>query len=131
MNYPKPNSAADTQTFLAETISLLKRNGIECPIVSNGGSPSLFDAHLVPAATEHRAGTYIYNDRSMVRAGHCREEDCAMHILATVVSRPTPDRAVIDAGSKALTSDLLGFRIMASSSAIPRLSSPASRKSMG
>ncbi|CAN7529566.1 D-TA family PLP-dependent enzyme [Rhizobium rhizogenes] len=109
MNYPKPNSAADTQTFLAETISLLKRDGIDCAIVSNGGSPSLFDAHLVPAATEHRAGTYIYNDRSMVRAGHCREEDCAMHILATVVSRPTPDRAVIDAGSKALTSDLLGF----------------------
>lgn len=32
-----------------------------------------------------------------------------MHILATVVSRPTEDRAVIDAGSKALTSDLLGF----------------------
>jgi D-serine deaminase-like pyridoxal phosphate-dependent protein len=32
-----------------------------------------------------------------------------MHILATVVSRPTGDRAVIDAGSKALTSDLLGF----------------------
>ncbi len=32
-----------------------------------------------------------------------------MHILATVVSRPTDNRAVIDAGSKALTSDLLGF----------------------
>ena len=32
-----------------------------------------------------------------------------MHILVTVVSRPTPTRAVIDAGSKALTSDLLGF----------------------
>lgn len=109
MNYPKPNSAAATQAFLAETIALLKNDGIDCAIVSNGGSPSLFDAHLVPAATEHRAGTYIYNDRSMVRAGHCREEDCAMHILATVVSRPTPDRAVVDAGSKALTSDLLGF----------------------
>lgn len=32
-----------------------------------------------------------------------------MHILATVVSRPTEDRAILDAGSKALTSDLLGF----------------------
>ena len=56
-----------------------------------------------------RAGTYVYNDRSMVRAGHCTLNDCAMHILATVVSRPTPDRAILDAGSKALTSDLLGF----------------------
>jgi D-serine deaminase-like pyridoxal phosphate-dependent protein len=45
----------------------------------------------------------------MVRSGHCTLDDCAMHVLATVVSRPTPDRAVLDAGSKALTSDLLGF----------------------
>jgi D-serine deaminase-like pyridoxal phosphate-dependent protein len=45
----------------------------------------------------------------MVRMGHCSEDDCAMHIVATVVSRPNSDRAVIDAGSKALTSDLQGF----------------------
>ena len=30
-------------------------------------------------------------------------------MLATVVSMPTPSRAIIDAGSKVLTSDLLGF----------------------
>jgi D-serine deaminase-like pyridoxal phosphate-dependent protein len=63
----------------------------------------------VPSATEHRAGTYVYNDRSMVRAGECGRADLAMHVLATVISRPTPTRAVLDAGSKALTSDLLGF----------------------
>jgi D-serine deaminase-like pyridoxal phosphate-dependent protein len=109
LNYPKPGAAAAVQMFLAETLALLEKAGIPCPVVSNGGTPSLFEAHLVTAATEHRAGTYIYNDRSMVRAGHCSEDDCAMHVLATVVSRPTADRAVIDAGSKALTSDLLGF----------------------
>jgi D-serine deaminase-like pyridoxal phosphate-dependent protein len=109
LNYPKPAAAAAVQTFLAETLVLLEKAGIPCPVVSNGGTPSLFEAHLVTVATEHRAGTYIYNDRSMVRAGHCREDDCAMHVLATVVSRPTAERAVIDAGSKALTSDLLGF----------------------
>ena len=32
-----------------------------------------------------------------------------MRIRATVVSRPTPGRAILDAGSKSLTSDLLGF----------------------
>ncbi|KQV65330.1 D-TA family PLP-dependent enzyme [Rhizobium sp. Root1220] len=109
LNYPKPGSASEVQAFLSETVSVLKAEGIDCAIVSNGGTPSLFEAHLVTAATEHRAGTYIYNDRSMVRAGHCGEDDCAMHVLATVVSRPTSDRAVVDAGSKALTSDLLGF----------------------
>lgn len=110
LTYPRPGGHADVQSFVERALQLIRGAGLECPIVSNGGTPSLFDAHLVPAATEHRAGTYIYNDRAMVRSGHCSEEDCAMHILATVVSRPTENRAVIDAGSKALTSDLLGFQ---------------------
>jgi D-serine deaminase-like pyridoxal phosphate-dependent protein len=109
MTYPKAGSEAATEAFFAETLTGLKAERIDCPIVSNGGTPSLFSAHLVTSATEHRAGTYVYNDRSMVRAGHCALDDCAMHILATVVSRPTPDRAILDAGSKALTSDLHGF----------------------
>ncbi|MCM2474126.1 D-TA family PLP-dependent enzyme [Rhizobium sp. CG5] len=109
LTYPKANSEAAVEAFFAGTIAALADKGIACPIVSNGGTPSLFSAHLVPSATEHRAGTYIYNDRSMERAGHCSLDDCAMHILATVVSRPTADRAILDAGSKALTSDLLGF----------------------
>lgn len=109
LTYPKPHTEAAVDHFFLATVAYLAVDGIDCPIRSSGGTPSLFSAHLVPTATEHRAGTYIYNDRAMVRAGHCGFEDCAMHILATVVSRPTPDRAILDAGSKALTSDLLGF----------------------
>ncbi len=109
MTYPKPNSAETVEAFLGGAVAMLDAAGIECPVVSNGGTPSLFDAHLVPSATEHRAGTYIYNDRSLIRAGHCDASQCAMNVLASVVSRPTENRAVLDAGSKALTSDLLGF----------------------
>lgn len=109
MTYPAAGGAAQVETFLQKTMDLLARTRIDCPQRSNGGSPDLWQAHLVPSATEHRAGTYVYNDRSMVRAGECRREDLAMHVLATVVSRPTPTRAVLDCGSKTLTSDLLGF----------------------
>jgi len=109
MTYPKPSSEAAVEAFFSETLALLADAGIDCPVVSHGGSPSLYDSDLVPSATEHRAGTYIFNDRSMVRAGMCDFDDCAMHLLATVVSRPTETRAVLDSGSKALTSDLLGF----------------------
>ena len=109
MTYPAIGGAEQVEAFMTRTMALLSEKGIECPVRSSGGSPDLFAAHLVPSATEHRAGTYVYNDRSMIRAGHCSLDDCAMHILATVVSRPTADRAIIDAGSKALTSDLLGF----------------------
>ena len=109
LTYPKAFGEEDGEVFLSTTIALLKENGIDCPVVSYGGSPSLFSAEKVPSATEYRAGTYIYNDRSLIRAGHCTQDQCAMTVLTTVVSRPTRDRAVIDAGSKALTSDLLGF----------------------
>ncbi len=109
MTYPAPGGAAQIEAFLAVAMAGLEARGIPCPVRSSGGSPDLYLAHLVPSATEHRSGTYIYNDRSMVRAGQCGPEDLAMTILATVVSRPAPDRAILDAGSKTLTSDLLGF----------------------
>lgn len=109
LTYPAVGGAARVEVFLSQAMALLAAKGIACPVRSNGGSPDLWKAHLVPSATEHRAGTYVYNDRSMVRAGECARGDLAMHVLATVVSRPMPTRAVLDAGSKALTSDLLGF----------------------
>jgi D-serine deaminase-like pyridoxal phosphate-dependent protein len=109
LTYPSVGGAAAVEGFLQATMALLAARGIDCPVRSNGGSPDLWRAGQVPSATEHRAGTYVYNDRSMVRAGECGVQDLAMHVLATVVSRPTPTRAVLDAGSKALTSDLLGF----------------------
>ncbi|MCZ7480974.1 D-TA family PLP-dependent enzyme [Rhizobium rhizogenes] len=109
LTYPAPGGAEKVESFIRETMALLAAKSIECPVRSSGGSPDFYAAHLVPSATEHRAGTYVYNDRAMLRAGHCAAGDLAMHVLATVVSRPTPDRAVLDCGSKALTSDLLGF----------------------
>jgi D-serine deaminase-like pyridoxal phosphate-dependent protein len=109
MTYPAIGGAASVEDFMVRTMGLLSEKGIDCPIRSTGGSPDLFAAHLVPSATEHRAGTYVYNDRSMIRAGHCTSDDLAMFVLATVVSHPSPDRAVLDCGSKALTSDLQGL----------------------
>lgn len=109
MTYPAIGGAPAVEAFLQDIMARLTTAGLDCPVRSNGGTPDLFAAHLVPSATEHRAGTYVYNDRAMMRAGACGPDDMAMHILATVVSRPAALRAVLDAGSKALTSDLLGF----------------------
>ena len=60
--------------------------------------------------TEHRAGTYVYNDRRDRRSAPRRWEDCAMRVRATVVSRPTGERGVLDCGTKVLTSDLYDRR---------------------
>lgn len=109
MTYPPTGGADRVARFVADALSELDAAGLECPVVSSGGSPDMWLAGDVPGVTEYRIGTYVYNDRSLVERGTAAWEDCALTVLATVVSTPTSERAVIDAGSKALTSDLLGL----------------------
>ncbi|MBI2563697.1 MAG: D-TA family PLP-dependent enzyme [candidate division NC10 bacterium] len=106
MTYPNSEAAGK---FFSRCLELFREAGIPVPEVSGGGTPVMWQAHTVPGLTEHRAGTYVYNDRAIVRSGAATWEQCAMRIWATVVSRPTPGRATLAAGSKSLTSDLLGF----------------------
>ena len=106
MTYPPRGRAAEVEAWLAEAKARLEQDGIEVPVVSNGGSPDLYGAAEVTSATEHRPGTYIYSDRMQASWALGTLEDCALTVLATVVSRPTATRAVLDAGSKALAADL-------------------------
>ncbi|MEO1017848.1 MAG: D-TA family PLP-dependent enzyme [Pseudomonadota bacterium] len=106
--YPPKMKPEAAQVFFEETLGRLNAKGLEAEIVSNGGTPDMWRAHEVNLATEHRVGTYIYNDLMQVAAGAASLEDCALTVLATVVSRAESERGVIDAGSKSLTSDLGG-----------------------
>jgi D-serine deaminase-like pyridoxal phosphate-dependent protein len=83
--------------------------GLAVRTLSTGGTPDMWDDAGLEPGMEYRAGTYIYNDRSLVARGAAALDQCALTVLATVVSRPAPDRAILDAGSKSLTSDLLGL----------------------
>ena len=124
MTYPPAGKRDAAEAWLAEAVDMLGKVGIACPVVSSGGTPDLFRGHTGSVVTEYRPGTYIYNDRMQQKFGACDWEDCALTVLATVVSRPTATRAVIDAGSKALTSDapgLEGFgRIVGYETAVPK-----------
>jgi len=76
-------------------------------IVSGGSTPGAFFSHQIPGLTEVRPGTYVYNDLNTYYQGVCRLEDCAARVVVTVVSTAVAARAIIDAGSKTLSSDLL------------------------
>jgi len=102
MTYP---STAATALFVAEARREFEKAGISIRVVSGGGTPNAWGAHEIAGLTEVRVGTYIYHDRATVGAGAAALDECAFHLHATVISRPTPDRAVIDAGSKSLSSD--------------------------
>lgn len=103
-----PNTPT-TAAYFTRALELFKAAGIPVPVVSGGGSPALATIKDFPMLTEHRAGTYIYNDVMQVKAGWVGWDDCAMRVRATVVSRPNADRAVFDCGTKVLTSDLYGM----------------------
>jgi D-serine deaminase-like pyridoxal phosphate-dependent protein len=105
-----PNRAPKTREFFERALELFGRAGIPVPVISGGGTPDLMQVQDYPMMNEHRAGTYIYNDVMMVAAGAATWDDCALRIRSTVVSRPTPERAVLDMGTKVLTSDLYTVR---------------------
>ena len=98
-----PTAKPEQRQWLERALQLLQGAGIDVPVVSGGGSPSLKSAGDFPMLTEYRAGTYIYNDVMQVTAGAATWDDCAMTVRTTVVSRPTDDRAILDAGSKVMT----------------------------
>jgi D-serine deaminase-like pyridoxal phosphate-dependent protein len=76
--------------------------GLSPRVVSGGSTPTLWRTHELPGVTEMRPGTYVYNDRTTAAIGACAWEDCALTVLATVVSTAVPGQAVIDAGTKSL-----------------------------
>jgi D-serine deaminase-like pyridoxal phosphate-dependent protein len=110
--------AANQETgAVVGTAEMLRKDGIEVRTVSIGSTPTAGLA-MRPEVTEIRPGTYIYGDANQVGLGSQRLEDCALTVVATVVSTPGVARAVIDAGSKALSADLRvaglqGFGIVA------------------
>jgi D-serine deaminase-like pyridoxal phosphate-dependent protein len=107
--YPPEDGWEATQVFLDTANAGLRDAGLEARIVSTGGSPNIPNIGKLKGATEHRAGTSIFNDRMQIAAGVAGIEDCALTVYATVVSRAGPERGILDSGSKTLTSDSGGL----------------------
>jgi D-serine deaminase-like pyridoxal phosphate-dependent protein len=87
---------------LGGALDELKRADAAPAVVSGGSTPTLWRSHEIPGVTEIRPGTYVFNDRTTAAVGACERDDCALTVLATVVSVAVPGQAVIDAGTKAL-----------------------------
>jgi D-serine deaminase-like pyridoxal phosphate-dependent protein len=92
--------------FLVQTKNLVKEKlNLNIPEVSVGSTPTSYVGGQVQGVTEMRPGTYVFNDSTMEALGLVDEDECALTIYATVVSKPSHDRLIIDAGSKTLSSD--------------------------
>ena len=92
--------------LMASLAGRIRERGINIRDVSLGSTPTARYAAGVEGVTEIRPGTYVFYDRMQARMGACSFEDCAAEVVATVVSRPAEDLAVIDGGSKTFATDV-------------------------
>jgi D-serine deaminase-like pyridoxal phosphate-dependent protein len=87
---------------LRDAVGAMSRAGVRPAVVSGGSTPTIWRSHELADVTEIRPGTYVFNDRTTAEIGACAWDDCALTVLATVVSTAVAGQAVIDAGTKAL-----------------------------
>lgn len=97
--------AGDEARILTTLRDRLLDLGVPVPEISVGSTPTARFSMGMPGITELRPGNYVYFDRMQVALGSARWDDCALTVLARVVSRPAPDRLILDSGSKTLTTD--------------------------
>ena len=92
--------------YLCNTAQILKEHGFCMDVLSGGSSVSTRYPDCLVGLTEARAGTCIFNDAMHIAQGTCTQAQAAATVWASVVTCIAPGRAIIDAGSKTLTSDL-------------------------
>ena len=95
---------AEAQT-MGDLAERCRKAGVPVEEVSAGATPPARFSIEQQAFTEYRPGNYVYFDRTQVALGAATIDDCALSVLATVVSKPAKNRIVFDSGSKTLTND--------------------------
>lgn len=97
--------AVSEARILQDLAEKARREGVAVDEISTGATPTARFALRQPGLTEYRPGNYVYFDRTQVGLGAATLDDCALSVLATVVSKPAADRVILDCGSKTLSSD--------------------------
>ena len=97
----------DAMELTAETVDRIEDAGLDVPEVKVGGTAPSRDSGRHPVVTEINPGMYPFNDvgELRLRPFDVEKEDCAATVLTTVISKPSDDRVVVDAGSKSLSLD--------------------------
>lgn len=98
--------AEEERRVMVELADRLRGEGLEVPAVSVGSTPAMAAAEDLTGVTEARPGNYCFYDATQAALGSCSPADCAVTVLAGVVShRPGSGESVTDAGALALSKD--------------------------
>lgn len=98
--------AAAERDVMVDLAERIRDAGIPVDGVSVGSTPVMSAARDLSGVTEVRPGNYAFHDYTQVLLGSCTVTDCAVSVLASVVScQPGADHAVTDAGALAMSKD--------------------------
>lgn len=109
--YAAPDRATIERIAVGEAAAVrdaaaaIRAHGSDVRVLSVGSTPTVELVAREPGITEIRPGNYVFYDAMQVALGTTGIDNTALTISATVVSRPAPDRVVIDAGAKSFGLD--------------------------
>jgi D-serine deaminase-like pyridoxal phosphate-dependent protein len=98
--------ARATDDILQRARAGIEKRGIALRYVASGSTPSFEGEMASPVINVVRPGNYVYFDQTQMAVMGIPAASCALTVLATVIAQPSADRLIIDAGSKALSTDL-------------------------
>ncbi len=95
---------------VADTVAMLKAEGLECKIVGGAGSGSYYFEGNSGVYNEMQCGSYIFMDADYQRVldqegNRISEFDNALFIWTSIMSKTKADKAICDAGLKAQSVD--------------------------
>lgn len=97
-------AAQKALTSLVEMAEAIRQAGMPVEVVSAGGTGTYSITGHFPGITDIQAGSYIFMDTRYAQVEGIDFEH-SLTLLATVVSRPTSDLAVLDYGLKSVTAE--------------------------
>ncbi len=91
---------------IVETRRLIEAAGLPVEIVSGGGTGTFAQTGTIDGFDEVQAGSYVFMDTKYSEIGGIGDRfRQALAVLATVISRPLPERAILDIGRKTIGAD--------------------------
>ena len=94
------------RSTMVEFAQRMRHQGYNIPAVSIGSTPAMSVVETLDGVDEIRPGNYAFYDLTQVKIGSCTVADCALTVLASVIShQPGASYFVTDAGALALSKD--------------------------
>ena len=100
-----PGYCAEEAEQIGAAVRNLKAAGLDPEIVSSGSTPTYAANIGDPVINMYHPGNYVFNDAIQISNGTAEEGNCALTVLATVISHPSEGHFICDAGAKCLGLD--------------------------